>query len=72
MDDNSKLLEQAKCHLTTTEFGIMKLLAQSPDSIFNGANMNRMPYNGGSTVAVHIRHIKRENRDKPQGSRYIR
>ena len=63
--------------LTRTEFDILCLLMQhrgevlSPDDIYRGV-WHDDPYGAGSTVAVHIRHIREKIEASPAEPRYIK
>ena len=63
--------------LTATEFGILKLLAQSPDRVFSMEQIyesvwDEPAYNPENTVAVHIRHIREKIEINPKDPRYIK
>ena len=78
VDDNSKkvTVDGRSVTLTATEFGILKLLAQSPDRVFSMEQIyesvwDEPAYNPENTVAVHIRHIREKIEINPKDPRYI-
>jgi hypothetical protein len=79
VDDNSKkvTVDGRSVTLTATEFGILKLLAQSPDRVFSMEQIyesvwDEPAYNPENTVAVHIRHIREKIEINPKDPRYIK
>lgn len=79
VDDNSKKVnvDGRSVTLTATEFGILKLLAQSPDRVFSMEQIyesvwDEPAYNPENTVAVHIRHIREKIEINPKDPRYIK
>lgn len=75
IDDNSKkvTVDGRDVMLTATEFGILKLFAENPNRVFSMGQIyeavwDEPAYNPENTVAVHIRHSKREDRNQSQGS----
>lgn len=79
VDDNSKkvTVDGRNVTLTATEFGILRLLAQSPDRVFSMEQIyesvwDEPAYNPENTVAVHIRHIREKIEINPKDPRYIK
>ncbi len=79
VDDNSKkvTVDGRSVMLTATEFGILRLLAQSPNRVFSMEQIyesvwDEPAYNPENTVAVHIRHIREKIEINPKDPRYIK
>lgn len=63
--------------LTPTEYDILRLFLQNPNTVFSPAEIYRRvwhgePYGAESTVAVHIRHLREKIEIDPAEPRYIR
>lgn len=62
--------------LTPTEFGILKLLLESPGRVFAPRDIYRRVWGGDAmgderTIAVHIRHLREKLEIDPSAPRYI-
>jgi len=63
--------------LTPTEYDILKLLMEHPDTVFSPQEIYRRvhgedPFGADSTIAVHIRHLREKIEINPAEPRYLR
>lgn len=79
MDDASKTVtvDGDTVSLTPTEYDILKLFMDKPDTVFSPADIYRKvwgsaPLGAEGTVAVHIRHLREKIEIDPAEPRYIK
>ncbi|MDO4853357.1 MAG: response regulator transcription factor [Clostridia bacterium] len=63
--------------LTPSEYDILKLLMENPDTVFSPQEIYRRihgedPFGADSTIAVHIRHLREKIEINPAEPRYLR
>ena len=79
LDDVSKFVtvDGEKVNLTPTEYDILKLFLQNPETVFSPKDIYRKVWNDSpigaeGTVAVHIRHLREKIEINPAEPRYIK
>ena len=79
LDDEKKevTLDGEKVALTRTEYDILKLLMEHPDTVFSPMEIYSKvwkdnPYGSENTVAVHIRHLREKIEYNPAEPRYLK
>ena len=79
MDDNSKkvTVNGEEIVLTPTEYGILKVLMDSPGKVCSPKEIYKAvwsgdPYGAEGTIAVHIRHLREKIELDPANPRYIK
>lgn len=79
LDDELKqvTLDGEEVALTALEYGILRLLMQSPDRVFTSAQIYEAVWSepalqASKTVSVHIRHIREKIEIDPKEPRYLK
>ena len=79
LDDRSKTvtLDGEPVSLTPTEYDILKLLMENPNTVFSPKQIyskvwNDTPLGSENTVAVHIRHLREKVEIDPANPRYLK